>query len=366
MSVADEITRIKNAKENLKTSINAKLSDSQTKITDELINQYSQFVDNIQGGVDINDYFITEGLTSSKYQIPTLIKKLPPIDISGITNMDDMFASMQSISFITPMDTSAVKSIRNCFSNCKSLANFPITTMENVTDAASAFAGCTKLLDVGELNLFSATNISNMFTNSGVTNISMINTSKIVRMENTFQKCNNLKNIPESDFSSVQYAKSAFSNSGIELVPNINMPKVYDLSDFCFACENLTTVGIITISQSCGMLRAFAECTKLTTVEGINGKIRQAGDMFRNCILLENIPEFDCSEATSLYNTFSGCSSLSDESLNNILNICRKSPITNDSYKTLKYVGLTSAQATICQGLSNYQAFLDAGWTTGY
>ncbi|MGN1301209.1 MAG: hypothetical protein ACI4U9_01605 [Clostridia bacterium] len=40
--------------------------------------------------------------------------------------------------------------------------------------------------------------------------------------------------------------------------------------------------------------------------------------------------------------------------------------ITGSVYKTLKYLGLTSTQATICTTLSNYQAFLDAGWTTGY
>ena len=36
------------------------------------------------------------------------------------------------------------------------------------------------------------------------------------------------------------------------------------------------------------------------------------------------------------------------------------------SNKTLKYIGLTEEQATICQSLSNYQAFTNAGWTTGY
>ena len=213
MRVADEITRIKNAKESLKISINAKLSDSQTKITNELINNYSTFVDSIESGVDINDYFITEGLTSSKYKIPTLIKKLPPIDISGVTNIDSMFASMESIPFITPMDTSAVKSMANCFSQCKLLANFPITTMENVTNASGAFGACSKLLDVGELNLLSATNVSSMFVNSGVANISMINTSKITNMAYIFQKCGNLKNVPISDFSNVQYAQYAFDGS---------------------------------------------------------------------------------------------------------------------------------------------------------
>ena len=34
--------------------------------------------------------------------------------------------------------------------------------------------------------------------------------------------------------------------------------------------------------------------------------------------------------------------------------------------KTLKYIGLTSAQANKCKTLSNYSAFTAAGWTTGY
>ena len=34
--------------------------------------------------------------------------------------------------------------------------------------------------------------------------------------------------------------------------------------------------------------------------------------------------------------------------------------------KTLAYIGLKEEQATKCATLSNYQAFLDAGWTTGY
>lgn len=41
----------------------------------------------------------------------------------------------------------------------------------------------------------------------------------------------------------------------------------------------------------------------------------------------------------------------------------------NKSYmggKSLKTFGLTVEQAQTCTTLSNYQAFLDAGWTNGY
>ena len=49
MSVATEITRIQNAKTALKTSINAK-TDSNHQITNETIDDYSDFVDSIQTG----------------------------------------------------------------------------------------------------------------------------------------------------------------------------------------------------------------------------------------------------------------------------------------------------------------------------
>lgn len=113
----------------------------------------------------------------------------------------------------------------------------------------------------------------------------------------------------------------------------------------------------------------FAGCRNLISVNKIEGTLQSCARMFSSCDKLVTIPELDCSNLNSnaaMADMFSGCPMLSNESLNNILNTCAKSSITKSSYKTLKIIGLTSAQATTCEGLSNYQAFLDAGWTTGY
>lgn len=77
------------------------------------------------------------------------------------------------------------------------------------------------------------------------------------------------------------------------------------------------------------------------------------------------VPVLETKNVTYFYNTFGYCNQLEPNSLNNIMQMC----INATSYtrtKTLKEIGITSAQATTCQSLSNYQAFLDAGWTTGY
>lgn len=114
------------------------------------------------------------------------------------------------------------------------------------------------------------------------------------------------------------------------------------------------------------MNSTFNNCTFLTTIPLLDtSNVVNMNDMFYNCTSLKNIPLLDTSKVTNMANMFRNCTSLTNESLNNILAMC----IGATSYtgtSTLKYIGLTQEQATICQGLSNYQAFLDAGWTTGY
>ncbi len=52
MAIQTEIDRINQAKEDLKNSINAKLTD--TQITNETIDEYASFVDNINLGTTEN------------------------------------------------------------------------------------------------------------------------------------------------------------------------------------------------------------------------------------------------------------------------------------------------------------------------
>ena len=68
MSVATEINRLNKAKSDLKTSINNKLDDNQTKITNETLDNYSAFVDSIKQGADlvIINYEDTDAINKEK------------------------------------------------------------------------------------------------------------------------------------------------------------------------------------------------------------------------------------------------------------------------------------------------------------
>ena len=95
------------------------------------------------------------------------------------------------------------------------------------------------------------------------------------------------------------------------------------------------------------------------------GNVTNFYQMCYNCLSLTTINQMDMTSATNVTQMFKQCPALSEESLNSIL----ASLISATAYtrtKTLAEVGLTEEQANKCKTLSNYSAFTNAGWTTGY
>ena len=107
----------------------------------------------------------------------------------------------------------------------------------------------------------------------------------------------------------------------------------------------------------------FSSCTNLVSIPSFNfEKVTSANNFCYGCSKLENVPVFNMPLVTSINQMFGYCYKLTDESLNNIMQTC----INATSYtgtKSLNTIGLSTTQITRCQSLSNYQAFLDAGWT---
>ena len=221
------------------------------------------------------------------------------------------------------LDTSNVTNMSSMFNQCTNLTTIPLLDTSNVTNMSSMFITCTNLTTIPTLDTSKVTNMSNMFVDcNNLTNIPALNTSKVTSMYSMFIRCTNLTTIPTLDTSSVTNMSYMFSD-----------------------CTNLTTVPTLNTSKATDMSYMFSGCTNLTT-----------------------IPTLDTSSVTSVSSIcqmFLNCESLTDTSLNNILQMCANITIQS-SNKTLKYIGLTEEQATKCTTLDNYTAFTNAGWTTGY
>ena len=218
------------------------------------------------------------------------------------------------------LDTSNVTNMNNMFQGCSNLTSIPLLDTSNVTSMNSMFGVCSSLTTILLLNTSNVTDMGYMFTEcESLTTIPLLDTSNVTNMHNMFTDCSSLTSIPLLDTSGVTYMYSMFQG-----------------------CSNLTSIPLLDTGNVTYMSNMFSGCSSLTT-----------------------IPLLDTSNVTRMDSMFSSCSSLNNESLNNILAMCTNAVKITYS-KTLKYIGLTEEQANICKTLSNYQTFVNAGWTTGY
>lgn len=159
-----------------------------------------------------------------------------------------------------------------------------------------------------------------------------------------------INNIPIGETKKITIDESVSYSQGNKIMSLITEVNNVDLSK-----NRYTSFGSL-----------FDGCINLTKVENLNTTgVTFAFAMFRYCQSLIDVPELDMSASTDISSMFKSCVSLSDTSLNNILAMCTKA-IAYTGTKDLKTIGLSSSQATKCESLSNYRAFIEAGWTTGY
>lgn len=127
---------------------------------------------------------------------------------------------------------------------------------------------------------------------------------------------------------------------------------------------NLKSIALFDTSNATNFSYVFAGCSSLEEIPKFDtSKVLYMGNAFRGCTNLKTVPVLDTSSLNHMNSAFDQCPNLSDESLNNIMQMCinaKKYTLT----KTLTAIGInTQVQIDRCKNLSNYQAFLDAGWT---
>ena len=174
-------------------------------------------------------------------------------------------------------------------------------------------------------------------------------------------------NITENGtYNVTNYASAKVQLSGVD--NNAKMNTV--IPDYAnrFIYYNITnlpeSIDISNLTEISNMFMNFKSLIELPQMDTSN--IVNIQGLCSNCTNLTTVPVYNTGKVYEFSNAFVQCPSLSNNSLNNILLMCANSVPFIASYKTLKKIGLTSEQATICTGLSNWATAQAAGWTTGY
>lgn len=130
-------------------------------------------------------------------------------------------------------------------------------------------------------------------------------------------------------------------------------------------CTEMNFLATLDTSNVTNMVSMFSYCGYLESVPFFDtSNVANMNDAFNKCRSLISFPILCTDNLKNMSNTFGGCDKLSDESLNNILQMCANATAYSFT-KTLSYIGLNSTQRTKCTTLSNWPAAQAAGWTTG-
>ena len=152
-----------------------------------------------------------------------------------------------------------------------------------------------------------------------------------------------------------------------ELVLDMPAPKS---TTYLFAnCSKITEAPRIDMTDVSHTVCMFRSCSSLVTAPFYDlSDVIEAQGMFRECTALENIPLYDTSNFTTgaaFSYMFYGCPNLTEESLDNILQMCAMATkyIGN---KTLYEAGInynaSDYDEDMIRSLPHYSQFVSAGW----
>lgn len=191
-----------------------------------------------------------------------------------------------------------------------------------------------------------------------------------------YQNDKKLTYFPNVSGTGITTALNMFSNcsslqeANFTITTDTDAVNNFSTSGMFSSCSSLKKVSL-TINLNMSRITAssmFYGCVALETIDNFStGGLRETNSMFSGCTNLKNIPVLNMVGARNTHQyMFSACPSLTDTSLDNILQMCINSSITGT--KTLAYMGFTSSNypASRIEALPHYQDFINDGWTIGY
>lgn len=376
MSIANEITRLQNAKASLKSSINSK-TDAQHQITVEKLEEYADFVDSISTGGStklFTGHYDTEGLRTIGWTDEEIqyyqdngvqwneeedgLFELNSTELAGDDSKNTRFLPKNTtknnfnkyrrLLAIPLIDTSNKTSIS--FSGCNSLTTIPLLNTSNVTSIS--FSKCLSLTTIPLLNTSNVTNMSYMFNGCySLTTIPLLDTSNVTDMGVMFQECNSLTTIPLLNTSNVTDMSFMFNQChSLKQLPAIDTSNVTDMSYMLSNCPTLKYVLSLNLINVINVTYMFDNCKSLEIIGGFS-----------------NLGQAYSTSQTDNYSSYtidmSSCTMLTEQSLINVLNglydIASKGCNTQSVILGSTNLAKLTSQAGQ-QALSNAQA---KGWT---
>ena len=254
--------------------------------------------------------------------------------------------NLTSLPMLNNIDLSNVTNIYSFCAGCNNLSNIDNLNFNfrNLDDISYMLDNCSKLVNIPKLNIRQNCNCVRAFRRSGINQIPITN--------NYFNRCN-----------CYQFASNCMNLVNID---NITFENSNLQEGFC-DCQNLIQINNITLNNSTS-IKAFYNCQNLITVNNLQLLTNTVENIFLNCV---NLKEVDISIPQNpsniyLFSPFTFCNNLSNNSIQNIINICLNLKLSKD-LKNLSNTNYYSPFNGTKFNNSYYQdrwtELTEAGWT---
>ena len=201
MSIADQITRLSNAKAAIKTSIENK---GITVGNDVKLDGYPALIDSIEAGGGSGETHVNPDF----YELRT----------QNGTNFDHLFRGYNGPDIdVSQWDTSKLTSAQYCFSYCTKsmdISNWDLSSLTNAQYMFDNFTNGNKYIDLSVLNFSNATIVTSMFSTSNIDYL-------------------DVRNINLTGATSYNYLFQSCYGTELDL-SNWDISKVNDLSNLCY------------------------------------------------------------------------------------------------------------------------------------
>lgn len=207
----------------------------------------------------------------------------------------------------------------------------------------------------------------------------LVDVRKLAMANQCFDSCVALKEVPALNFTNIitNCNKMFYQCKALEKVDlsNMDTSNVTNFQQMFQSCWSLKNLDVTHLNTEKGRYfnNMFAECKNLESLDlsnfntGVTSLSKEFNAMFSGCENLKSINfgnNFDTSLASRMEYMFYNCTKLDDNTLNQILQLCINATSLSASDKKLSYLSITDATLLAkVPTLSNYQAFIDAGWT---
>jgi hypothetical protein len=247
-------------------------------------------------------------------QVARLLRCFEYVGPSNMTNALNMFLGCTGLQTVMGTEwTAKIGSAESMFSGCTILRRIPALDLSKVTNMTSMFSGCRLLRDVPALNTPLLNNLTNTFNQClSLKQGPDLDTSEVTQLATTFQGCTSLESIPLYDTGkAVNMANFVSGCTKLETIPLLNTAACTNFSSMFQSCQALRLVPALNTAAATNVNRMFTSCLSLATVPLLNtGNVTDFGFMFASCPSLISVPQLNTAKATTFASMFTNCTSL--------------------------------------------------------